>query len=113
MTSTDQEAIISAWIAATNAHDTDTYLEFFTDDAVLDDPSVGEKFVGKDGIAEYYRSYFIGYNTTTRLVRAEAAGDQLHVVVDFTGDFPGGQTGGIFDITFTGDKILLIQANLT
>ncbi|WP_326835140.1 nuclear transport factor 2 family protein [Amycolatopsis rhabdoformis] len=112
MTSTDHGAILSARIAATNTHDTDAYLGFFTDDAVLDDPSVGEKFVGKEGIADYYRSYFIGYNTTTRLVSVEPEDDHLHVVVEFTGDFPGGRTGGIFDVTLNGDKISFVHANL-
>ena len=39
-------------------------------------------------------------------------GDHLHVVVDFTGTFPEGQIGGYFDITFTGDKISFMQADL-
>ena len=36
----------------------------------------------------------------------------LHVVVDFTGTFPGGQIGGIFDMKFSGDKITFIRADL-
>jgi len=32
--------------------------------------------------------------------------------VDFTGDFPGGQTGGTFDIAFAGEKLARVQADL-
>lgn len=111
-TNTAQTALVDAWITATNTHDVDQYLAFFADDAVLDDPSVGEAFTGKPGIARYFQSYFVGYNTQTRLVSAEAGEDALHVEVDFTGDFPGGQTGGTFDITFAGQKLARVQADL-
>jgi len=111
-TTTDQTAIIDAWITATNTHDVDQYLAFFADDAVLDDPSVGEAFTGKPGIARYFQSYFVGYNTQTRLVSTEARDNSVQVEVDFTGDFPGGQTGGTFDITFAGQKLARVQADL-
>jgi ketosteroid isomerase-like protein len=105
---------ISKWIAATNTHDTAAYLDFFTSDGVLDDPSVGHIYNGPSEIADYFESYFIGYNTQTRLVSIEPRGDYLHVEVDFTGDFPGGQTGGIFDITLTEDqKFQRVRADLT
>jgi len=112
LTNTDQTVIVGDWITATNTHDVDQYLAFFADDAVLDDPSVGEAFTGKPGIARYFQSYFVGYNTQTRLVGADAREDSLHVEVDFTGDFPGGQTGGTFDITFAGEKLAHVTADL-
>jgi len=62
--------------------------------------------------ARYFQSYFVGYNTQTRLVSTEAREDSLHVEVDFTGDFPGGQTGGTFDIAFAGEKLARVQADL-
>ncbi len=110
---TRSEEVITEWIAATNTHDAQQYLAAFTDDAVLDDPSVGSRFEGRAGIAEYYDSYFIGYNTTTRLVSISPEGDHIRVNVHFTGDFPGGETGGIFDVTLTGDKISFVRADLT
>lgn len=112
LTTTDQTAIVGDWITATNTHDVDQYLAFFADDAVLDDPSVGEAFTGKPGIARYFQSYFVGYNTQTRLVSTDARENSLHVEVDFTGDFPGGQTGGTFDITFAGEKLAHVTADL-
>lgn len=106
------EPIIRKWIAISNTHDKAKYLAFFTDDAVLDDPSVGRKFKGKTGIGKYFDAYFIGYNTKTRLVSIEPEDGHLHVEVHFTGDFPGGKTGGIFDLTFKGEKISFVHADL-
>lgn len=112
MPDNDQHGVIREWIAATNTHDTDRYLSYFTDDAILDDPSVGRVFAGRQGIGEYFASYFIGYNTHARLVRIDPGDGYLHVEVDFTGDFPGGRTGGFFDITFSGGKLERVRADL-
>lgn len=104
---------ISRWIAATNTHDTTAYLDFFSSDGVLDDPSVGRAYNGPSEIADYFESYFIGYNTQTRLVSIEPRDRSVHVEVDFTGDFPGGRTGGVFDITLTEDqKFRRVRADL-
>lgn len=111
-TAIDQDAVIAEWITAANTHETARFLAFFTADAVLDDPSVGEAFEGREGIGRYFDSYFIGYNTQTRLVSTELREGILHVEVDFTGDFPGGQTGGIFDVTFSGAKLAHVRADL-
>ena len=104
--------IIADWIAVSNAHDTAAYLSFFTDDVTLDDTSVGDVFEGHAGLQRYFGAYVIGYNTQTKLVSITAEGDHSHVVVDFTGTFPEGQIGGYFDITFTGDKISFMAADL-
>lgn len=113
MTITEQHAFVEDWIAAIDSHDLVRHLAHFNEDAVLDDPSVGRQFNGHGEIAEYFRSYFIGYNTRTRLLDTGARGGLLHVEVDFTGDFPGGQTGGTFDLTFDGDLIANATADLT
>jgi len=109
----EQIAVVEEWIAATNTHDLAQYLAFFTEDAVLDDPSVGQVFHGHPGVAEYFESYFIGYSTQTRLIRTEPREDRLHVEVEFTGDFPGGRTGGTFDIAFAAGNVMRhIRADL-
>ncbi|KXF53618.1 hypothetical protein AXA44_43755 [Rhodococcus sp. SC4] len=113
MTNADHKPAIANWIAAANSHDPRAFLAYFDEDAVLDDPSVGEQFDGHDGIAEYFTRYFIGYNTTTELVSVTPQGGSLHVVVVFSGDFPGGRTGGIFNLTFHGEKISFAHADLT
>jgi len=109
---TTHDDIIANWITVSNAHDTAAYLSFFTEGATLDDPSVGEVFDGAEGLTRYFETYVIGYKTQTRVVSIEPRETFTHVEVDFTGTFPGGQIGGLFDITFEGDKIAFIRADL-
>lgn len=106
------KTFISEWLRLSNAFDTEQYLEKYSDDAVLDDPSVGRKFIGKEGIRDYFVSYFIGYETQTRLLRLEVDGDEAHLEVEFTGIFPGGKLGGTFDMTFRSGKIATVTADL-
>lgn len=113
MPGTEHDSTIGEWIAVTNTHDAASYLAFFTEDAVLDDLSVGEVFEGRDGINEYFQSYFVGYDTQTRLVGTEPRDGQVHVEVEFTGDFPERRIGGIFDVMLTADhRIQHVRADL-
>ena len=104
---------IANWLEVSNSYDTEKYLEKYAEDAILNDPSVGRKFVGHEEIKEYYNTYFIGYKTQTRLVKLSTNENKAHLEVDFTGEFPGGQIGGLFDITFKNGKIEAIMADLT
>lgn len=109
----DIEKFIEDWISVSNNYDTEKYLEFYTEDAVLDDPSVGRKFNGKNGIKEYFESYFIGYKTQTKKVDLILKdGSLAHLEVEFTGDFPEGKVGGTFDFTFKQGKIAFVSADL-
>lgn len=104
---------ITDWLEASNSYDTEKYLEKYLVDAVLNDPSVGLKFVGRDEIRDYYNTYFIGYKTQTKLVKMTTNENKAYLEVEFTGEFPGGQIGGLFDITFKNGKIKAIMADLT
>ncbi|GAB6899121.1 nuclear transport factor 2 family protein [Kineosporia succinea] len=107
-----KEDIATTWVETLNAHETTCFLELFSEDAVLDDPSVGHRFEGRAGIGQYYRDYFIGYRTRTRLTATTPTPGGAHLKVHFTGDFPGGQTDGIFDLTLDGDLITHVHADL-
>lgn len=106
------ETFIKDWIEVGNNYDTEKYLEFYLKDTVLDDPSVGRKFIGHDGIKDYFVSYFIGYKTQTELRKLEVKEDSAYLEVEFTGDFPEGKIGGSFDFTFKNDKIEFVKADL-
>lgn len=107
------ETFIKNWIAACNAFDIEKYLSFYQPEAVLDDPSVGRKFEGHHGIKQYFDSYFIGYNTHTKLVKLTAIDEaNAHLQVLFTGDFPEGKIGGTFDFKFNEGKIAFVRADL-
>ncbi|SDG39931.1 nuclear transport factor 2 family protein [Epilithonimonas hungarica] len=106
------ESFIKDWIAASNSYDTGKYLKFYNENAVLDDPSVGRKFIGHSGIKEYFESYFIGYQTQTELRKLEIKDNSAFLEVEFTGDFPEGKIGGSFNFIFKNDKIEFLKADL-
>ncbi|RNL90136.1 nuclear transport factor 2 family protein [Sinomicrobium pectinilyticum] len=108
----DIEKFIANWLKVSNDFDTEQYLGMYHKNAVLDDPSVGRKFMGHQGIKNYFESYFIGYNTKTRLTDLTVKGDKAHLEVEFTGNFPEGKIKGIFDFAFKEDKISEARADL-
>lgn len=108
----DIKAFIAEWIEVSNSYNTKQYLAKYAKDAVLDDPSVGRKFVGHEGIKAYYTSYFIGYKTQTRLLKIKTRNNTAYIEVVFTGEFPEGKIKGSFDFTFEEEKIKMIKADL-
>jgi len=75
-------------IDATNAFDVEGVLALFTRDAVIDDPSTGQRFEGQAGVRDYIQQFFVGYHTVTRLLSLERlALDHARLRVGFTGDF--------------------------
>jgi ketosteroid isomerase-like protein len=95
----DLEQIAQQFIAAANQFDTQAVLNLFAADAVIEDVSVGEKFVGTSGIKKYIVTFFIGFHTKTKLLSFEHTGPgKILAKVDFTGDF-GHETGWL-DIRF-------------
>lgn len=108
----DIKAFLQSWIEVSNSYDVEKYLAFYLEEAVLDDPSVGKKFIGHKGIRDYFTSYFIGYNTQTKWVKLDIAARHVHLEVLFTGEFPEGKIGGTFDFTFKDNKIATVRANL-
>jgi len=109
----DINVFIQDWLAVSNAYDIDSYLQKYHKDAVLDDPSVGSKFIGLAGIRKYFEDYFIGYKTQTRLIELTIINDHsAHLEVEFTGTFPQGVIGGTFNFTFKDDKISFVKAEL-
>lgn len=108
----DIKSFLSDWIEVSNSYNIEKYLDKYLKDAELDDPSVGEKFVGHEGIKDYYSSYFIGYKTQTKITKLEINNDTAYMEVEFTGEFPGGKIGGMFDFTFKDGKINKVKADL-
>lgn len=106
------ETFIKEWIAVGNSYNTEKYLEFYNQNAVLDDPSVGRKFISHSGIKDYFVSYFIGYKTQTELRKLEIREDSAYLEVQFTGDFPEGKIGGSFDFVFKDNRIEFVKADL-
>lgn len=106
------KSFIADWLKWSNAFDTEQYLTMYCQDAILDDPSVGKKFIGHKGIKEYFTSYFIGYKTKTKLIKLTTRTHAAHLEVEFTGEFPEGKIEGTFDFTFKEGKIATVKAYL-
>jgi hypothetical protein len=84
-------------IRALNVFDVQGALSLFTPGAVIDDASVGDEFVGAEGIQRYFERFFVGYKTASRILSIDSTGVRSAVVrLDFTGDF--GHEVGILKI---------------
>ncbi|MBB4105790.1 nuclear transport factor 2 family protein [Allorhizobium borbori] len=99
------QKLVESLIATANAFDVEGTLSLFAADAVIDDVSVGDAFVGRDGIRQYLERFFVGYSTSSKLLSIEEL-DGLHsdVRLDFTGDF--GQEIGILKIAVNSDDLI-------
>lgn len=82
------EKFVDTLLDTLNAGDVDSALSLFAPGAVIDDVSVGDAFVGTDGIRQYFDQFFVGYRTTSRRLALTQLDDVTVIVrVDFTGDF--------------------------
>ena len=105
MQKTELEHIAQQFIAAANRFDTQSILDLFAADAIIEDVSVGEKFERIAGVNKYFVTFFIGYSTSTKLLSIEhLQPDRVLVKVDFTGDF-GHETGGL-DMLFNATGLI-------
>lgn len=99
------QQLVESFISTANAFDVDGALSLFAADAVIDDVSVGDAFVGTDGVRQYLERFFVGYSTKSRLLSVvEVDGSHAHVRLDFTGDF--GHEVGILKIGINPDGLI-------
>lgn len=97
--------LVERLIQTTNAFDIGGALSLFAPDAVIDDVSVGDAFVGSEGIRAYIERFFVGYNTVSRLLSLEQPDDRTAIVrLDFTGDF--GHEIGILRIAVNSEGLI-------
>lgn len=106
------QKLVESFIATANAFDVEGALSLFAADAVINDVSVGDAFVGRDGIRLYLERFFIGYNTASRLLSIEKVDDfNSNVRLDLTGDF--GHEVGILKIAINSEGLIeRIEADL-
>lgn len=101
-----------ALVAACNVFDVGSVVALFKSDAVIDDPSTGQRFDGHLGIRDYVAQFFVGYHTVTRILSIEALAEgRARVRADFTGDF--GHEVGLLDVSVEPDGLIVrIDADL-
>lgn len=106
------QKLVEKFIRTTNAFDIEGALRLFAPNAIIDDLSVGDAFVGTDGIRRYLERFFVGYNTASRLLSVEQPNERAAIVrLDFTGDF--GHEIGILKITIDAHGLIVrIDADL-
>ncbi len=99
------QTIVESFIRTANAFDVDGALSLFAPDAVIDDVSVGDAFVGRDGVRDYLEQFFVGYHTRSKLLSIEGP-DAFRATVrlDFTGDF--GHEVGILKIVVNAEGLI-------
>ncbi|SDA80447.1 nuclear transport factor 2 family protein [Mesorhizobium qingshengii] len=88
---------IRRFVEATNAGDTEAFLDSFTADAFLRD--WGRSFQGREHIARWNQSDNIGLKSHLRIVRVISAEGSYRVRIAVTGDGFNGEG----DMTFTLD----------
>lgn len=99
------QKLVESFIATANAFDVEGALSLFAPDAVVDDVSVGDVFVGRDGVRIYFERFFVGYNTASRLVSIETLDVfNANVRLDFTGDF--GHEVGVLKIAINSEDLI-------
>ncbi|BCG84597.1 MULTISPECIES: nuclear transport factor 2 family protein [unclassified Mesorhizobium] len=104
--------LVENFIQITNAFDIEGALELFAFDAVIDDVSVGDAFVGSDGVRVYLERFFVGYHTCGKFLSIEEL-DGFNAVarLDFTGDF--GHEIGVLKIAINSEGLIArIDADL-
>jgi hypothetical protein len=99
------QKLVDTFIQTANAFDVEGALALFTSDAVIDDVSVGDAFVGTEGVRLYLEQFFVAYKTTSKLLSLEQLDDFNTVArLDFTGDF--GHEIGALKITINSDGLI-------
>ena len=110
--SSDVTSLVGALLASTNAFDTDAAVALFAPDAVIDDPSTGERFAGQRGVRDYVERFFVGYHTVSRLLSVTPLDHgRNRARVDFTGDF-GHEIGRLDLVVDDNGRITRIDADL-
>lgn len=106
------QKLVDTFIHTANAFDVEGVLTLFASDAVIDDVSVGDAYVGIEGIRLYFDQFFVGYKTASMLLSLKQLDDFNAVArLDFTGDF-GHEIGTLKIRTKSDGLIERIDADL-
>jgi hypothetical protein len=99
------QTLVQNFIRSANAFDIESTLSLFASDAVIDDVSVGNTFIGADGVRNYLKRFFVGYNTASKLISIGKLNDLTSMVrLDFSGDF--GHEVGILKIAINANGLI-------
>ena len=99
------QTLVENFVRTANAFDIEGTLALFAPNSVIDDVSVGDAFKGHDGVRLYLEQFFVGYNTSSKLLFLDQPDDHNAVVrLGFTGDF--GHEVGILNISINSEGLI-------
>ncbi len=103
---------LKVFFAKLNSYNIDEILNFFHEDAVIEELSIGRTLATPDEIKAYFIDYFVSYKTKTKL-KTYKFEDGLHKVnVSFTGNFSSHGADGYLNFKIFDHKIIKITADL-
>ncbi|MDX3234449.1 nuclear transport factor 2 family protein [Streptomyces sp. ME03-5709C] len=92
-------------VAAANAHDTEGFLDQFTEEGTVDD--WGRRFVGREAVAGWSDREFIGVQVSLKVTEVTRRGNEIIVSAEVGGMGFNGPSD--FAFTADGDKIALMR----
>ncbi|SRR6266542_1591733 len=95
--------IIQKYIDATNAHDVNSILACFNDDAVVRDENETRR--GKIDIERWLRTTIEKYKFQFRPLKVAAHNSEIIVAIEVSGTFPGSPVTLDYHFTIANDKI--------
>ena len=99
------QTLVATFIETANAFDVEGTLALFASNSVISDVSVGDTFVGTEGVRLYLEQFFVGYKTTSKLLSLQNLDNFSALVrLDFTGDF--GHEVGTLKITINAASLI-------
>lgn len=106
-------AVVFLYIESSNKHDTEGYINTFSDQAVVIEKSIGKDLSGKEELKDYFQTYFVEYDTDTEIVEYSYFPDgRIDMKVLFRGDFSEKETMGSYVFTLKDDLIAVLEADL-
>ncbi|WP_273706025.1 GyrI-like domain-containing protein [Leuconostoc mesenteroides] len=106
------EFTISRFIHFLNLGNTKTFANFFSENAIIEDSSIGKTFESKPQLIDYVDTYFKNYHTKTKIMKAQLIDEhKVTIHAHFSGDF--GDEDGIMEISLDSDNLIShMYANL-
>ena len=101
--------LLSKYIKAKNAHDSDTLVSCFTDNAIVYDE--GEEIKGKEAIKQWANNVFKKYKLTVKVTDIAETNKETILKTLVSGTFPGSPLEIKYHITLSNGKIATLKSD--
>ncbi|MCM3628155.1 hypothetical protein M3194_12350 [Paenibacillus glycanilyticus] len=107
----DLPAAVIEYLEASNRHDIESYVRSFSDNAQIEEVSLGHTLVGKE-IENYFVTYFVRTNTHTDIIEYTINEEVVNMRVWFKGDFAGNEVVGLYTFFLNNGRIEKLKCDL-